>query len=305
MASVPSWADMMDYCVPNTAFSHDPFPLPVPVEETLHTSSSVPSTGQTQLTPETTESEKARPSSSEATDQLAAIITGLEGTNQRLASLGAYHTSKDHIQEWAEELRKSIDLSNALESLLTHTQSLSTLYTAVSELISPAGRAAGHEDCHIPDCIHEYIRSPAANSSAVAHYSLLNLLLACHLKLLDSLDTILTHAHTCSRAVSSLPKDRTPRFDIPEIRIGSFVAPPGAAASLFTTMLYQLLLDLQDKNKDLASSLASSPQEDGSGLSRELQVLFLQSDIIKDRTAGAVEDMGNVKARMLEMGIPA
>jgi hypothetical protein len=292
MAGVPSWADMMDYCVPNTTFSHDPFPLPVPVEETLQTPS-VPSTGQTQLTPETTENEKAGTSSSEATNQLAAIITGLEGTNHRLASLSAYHTSKDHIQEWAEELRKSIDLSNALESLLTHTQSLSTLYTAVSELMNPASRPAGHEDCQIP----------TANSSAVEHYSLLNLLLACHLKLLDSLDTILTHAHTCSRAVSSLPKDRSPRFDIPEIRIGSFVAPPGAAASLFTTMLYQLLLDLQDKNKDLSSYLASNPQQDEQRSLRELQVLSLQSDIIKDRTAGAVEDMRIVKARMLDMGI--
>lgn len=302
MASVPSWTDMMDYCVPNTAFSDDPFPLTVPVEESLQTSS-VPSTGQAQHTPETTENEKARPSSSDATNKLVTIITGLEGTNHRLSSLGAYHTSKDHIQEWAEELRKSIDLSNALESLLTHTQSLSTLYSTVSELINPASRPAGHEDCDIPDCIHEYIRSPTANSSAVAHYSLLNLLLACHLKLLDSLDTILTHAHTCSRAVSSLPKDRSPQFDIPEIRIGSFVAPPGAAASLFTTMLYQLLLDLQDKNKDLSSYLALNPQQDEPRSLRELQVLSLQSDIIKDRTAGAVEDMRIVKARMLEMGI--
>lgn len=301
----PHWTELVDFGQAETtydAFSQAPFAVPDPMDE-VPDATAVPSTTQTRPALQPVQNGTGASSSSEARIQLAAMINGLESTNQRLAALGNFHVSKDHIQEWAEEFRKTIDLSNTLESLLTHTQNLSALYTTVSELSSSASHPRHQDDCRIPNCIHEYMQVQSGASSLIRDYTLINLLFACHLKLLDSLDTILGHAHTCSHAIITIPKAQEPQFDIPEIRIGSFVAPRGAAASLFTTMLFQLLVDLQDKNRGLARSFNANSLGNGASASREIQVLSLQSDIIGDRTTGAAEDMRKVKTKMVDMGI--
>lgn len=282
------------HCGPNLTIEHpleeqpNPASLPSAVTLTHQISLSVGSSSS---------------SSSEVMSQLTSMISGLERANQSMITLRGSHTSKERFQDWAEDVRKSFDLSNTLESILIHTESLATLYSTVSKLISSANQPRHRQDCHLPDCIHEYAQDRPDTPSLTQHYSLLNMLLSCHFKVLDIVDSIIGLCNTCSRTIVALPMVQDAHFDFPQIRIGSFVASPSATVPLFTTMLCQLLLDLQEKNRDMSRSLSLSPQGDGVADSRELQLLNLQSDIIKDRTAGTLESMRRTQAYFLDKGI--
>lgn len=288
------WTDLMDFA--QTELSYDCAPPqdlfnirgsasgPVLSETDTGTNSQPPSAPL--------ENGSADPSK-DATSQLSSMITSLDNISQKLSSVSIHHVSKCDIQQWADHFHKTMHLSNSLELLLSHSQSLAALYTTVSA-ITPS---SADQVCHVDDCIHEL--NPHRPGTRLP-FPLLNLLLTCHLQLLHALEIIVGHSRTCRLVVTSLPEGEEPLFDIPEVRIGSFVAPPETAASLFTTMLHQLLRDLQSKCKRFAAELSTMSEPGGS--SKEIRVLCLQSDIINDRTAGMLDELQLIKTEMIKRG---
>lgn len=305
----PDWADLMDFdpvvepLYDGGALAQDPFNVGQSMcllsqASNSHTASA-PSSNTQVLPPSPPTQDGSSSGADETTRRLTSAIIDLDALGQRLAPARNHHVPKEHIQQWADQLRDEINLRSALEGILTHTQGLTSLYSNIEELTSPEhGSPPDHDDnCQVPNCIHD---NEHQLPDAPGHYAMVNLLLTSHLKLIDTLDILIRCSRTCSHVVMSLPKSQEPRFDIPEIRIGSFVAPEGAAASLFTTMLHQLLSDLQGKNKGLSAQLSARNDLRGS---REVRVVGLQSEIIRDRTSGILDELQRVKTEMINLGI--
>jgi hypothetical protein len=284
------WADLMDFS--QTGLSYDcvsgqDLLNPLSVSDT--------DTGPAAQLPSTPHENGSSDLPKDTTNQLANMMTSLEAISQKLSSVDLQHVSKCNVQQWADNFHKTIHLSNSLELILSHCQDLSILYSTVSN--TALNSNSGAKTCVIHDCIHEL---QAHQPGRRLPFSLLNLLLTCHLQLLHVLGILIGHSQTCCLIVTTLPEGEEPHFDIPKVRIGSFVAPSGTATSLFTTMLYQLLRDLQGKIKGFSASVAAM-EEHGSSPS-EVRVLCLQSDIIKDRTTRILEELQMIKTEMIKRG---
>lgn len=242
-------------------------------------------------------------STPDETSQLADLMVALDGVTRVLPQNKIRHLSREHVQQWADHMQQSFGLQSTLEHILKYSQRLVTLYPLVLEAAAPKPDPVDLDNvCSVPDCVHNYsspqLTPPWPSPSPSLDHALLNLLLACHIKLLDIIDILIDNGRFCGHVTSYLPGDSEPKFDIPLARIGSFVAPAGAAASMFICMLVELHALLVAKSGDLASLAASSVTS-----SRESQVVSLQCEILQDRTNSIMDELSKFKDYMLKRGM--
>ncbi|CAM1508552.1 Fc.00g054000.m01.CDS01 [Cosmosporella sp. VM-42] len=233
--------------------------------------------------------------------QLTDLMASLDLIYYEFPPPGLRHLPADQIKQFTEGMAATFDLQLTLEQLLQRTQQLVSLYPLILKHVAQKARTRypADEACIIPDCMHRLRQSLETRPQPKLDHAKLNLLLACHLRLLDILDNIINHARLCAHVVQSLPNDHEPQFDIPEIRIGSFVAPKGSAASMLVSMMIELQTSLTTKCQDLVELISSMSEQ----APREAQVLGLQCEALSDRSTATLADLQTLRSHMLMTGL--
>lgn len=238
-------------------------------------------------------SDETDPTPAGPVSQLANLMVSLDRLQQDFASPAQHHVSAYQAKDISQSLAAKFNLQTTLDNLLQWAQKLSALYPEVLEQLQPE-----KDTCCIPDCLHTVHGSLRTRSQLPFDQSTVNLLLACHLKLLSIFDSIVDHAHLCMKVTAMLPDDHEPSFDIPEIRIGSFVAPKASAASMMTAMIIELQSTLTARAQrlsDLVSSAAGSE-------SREAKILGLQCEGLKEHSSTTLADLHGLRDHLTKLG---
>lgn len=238
-------------------------------------------------------------------ERLAAVLSALDRMLQAVpSSLDIHHVPRQHLREYADNVGDNFDLQSTLDSLLHHAQDLASLYPeATSASINK--RATAHEAdaiCTVPDCIHQDRASLHTTPLPKLDHALLNLVMACHIRLLDIMDTLAEHGRMCAFMVATLPQDYDPKFAVPEIRVGSFVAPTNTAASMLLSVLVELQTVLVERVKDMTAMITQV--RDDPRAAREAKVVSLQCEILQERAETTLGELsrfrdGLVSARLL------
>ncbi|KND93814.1 Transcription factor ACEII [Tolypocladium ophioglossoides CBS 100239] len=217
-----------------------------------------------------------------ATAKLAEILVALDRIWRLLSSQESHQDVQRQLGQCADDVGSAV-----LKLSVRHVHVTESARADEGEAILP--------DCGHPNGIlNERSRLPSFD------HAMLNLLLACHLRLLDVLDSLAVLAQTCANLASSLP-DYDPKFDVPEIRIGSFIAPKNTAASIFISMVLDLHILLMDKSRKLVAIL-SSPGAN-TALTREAEMIGLQFDILRDRADATLQEMEKLKDHLVSAGV--
>ncbi|KAM0245867.1 hypothetical protein ACHAQJ_010425 [Trichoderma viride] len=238
-------------------------------------------------------------------ERLAALLSALDRMLQALpSSLDMHHVPRQHLRNYADNVGDNFDLQSTLDSLLHQAQHLASLYPEATSASINKRTTAPESDaiCTVPDCIHQDRTSLHTTPLPKLDQALLNLLMACHIRLLDIMDTLAEHGQMCAFMVATLPPDYDPKFAVPEIRVGSFVAPTNTAASMLLSVLLELQAVLVDRIKDMSAAVAQV--RDMPGAAREAKVVGLQCEILQERAENTLEELTNfrkslVSARLL------
>lgn len=217
-------------------------------------------------------------------ERLAALLSGLDRMLQALpSSLEMHHVPREQLREYADNVGDNFDLQSTLDGLLHHAQDLAGIYPEATSASFSKRTTAPESDalCTVPDCIHHDRTSLHTTPLPKLDHALLNLVMACHIRLLDIMDTMAEHGRMCAFMVATLPPDYDPKFAVPEIRVGSFIAPSNTAASMLLGVLLELQTLLVDRIREMSGVIAQV--RDSPGAAREARVVSLQCEILQER----------------------
>ncbi|KAH7324376.1 hypothetical protein B0I35DRAFT_406193 [Stachybotrys elegans] len=192
----------------------------------------------------------------------------------------------DQVIRYIEELNAKVDIRNNVEAILLHTQHLIIVYPDVLRLALPAAQR--------PDT-----DTDTDNQVHVVDDALLHLLIACHKRVLDCLCRLLDSCRTCTKTVAPLiPHGYDPTFNTPEVRIGSFVAPKAAAATILLSMISEMYLKLIAGADSFVAQLTSIQ-----GDVDHLGPLIAQSRALCDRTRVLTKETTEAREKLALVGI--
>lgn len=236
------------------------------------------------------------------TAQLSEMMMTLDGLLAKMPGPGVRHMSTQQGNEWIALMRSKVDLEKVMEEVLQSTQRLVTVYPAVIEHVArEAAEAEAGPDCGIPDCVHRAVAESYAAPRVDA--APLQLLLACHSRQLDVFGRVVEHGLMCGRMGAHIPREDR-RLDVPEIRVGSFVAPRLTAASMLLSMVIELLTDLEGGSRDLSDLLTRSlGDRAGEREMKQVRVFTLQCEVVLERTADTVGQLRRFKEEMIKIGV--
>ncbi|KUI70811.1 Transcription factor ACEII [Cytospora mali] len=195
-----------------------------------------------------------------------------------------------------------------LENLFTLAQQLIDLYPQATALIF--SRDAGpRAPCDVPDCTHELALPPALcdlegqssgqNGASKVDAVLANVLVACHVRLLDVLDRVFLLVTSCTRVTLASPDRREPELEVSEVRVGSFVPQRSAAVLMHMTLLKHLMLGLSGKLALLNEELVVARTGGGFEEDLDAQILKLQYESLARRHARQIENIGTIEEFLL------
>lgn len=224
-------------------------------------------------------------------ETLSSLMSSLDRIHRELPPPGHCHVSQQHFRQYADLVGGAKQISEALDHLLTHSQTLAAMYTEVL-VASVAGESSLDGQCNIDDCVHKLPVIFSSKKNKSTDFAALNLLVACHLRLLDIYDILARHSNLCMHMVLSVPDNYDPTFDLPEIRMGSFVASKSAKATMLMSMLLDQQQTLQHKSGELGTlvSLTSSDRP------WEGKMLQAQCDALQYRGQTLLDEFRRLKS---------
>ncbi|PNP46057.1 hypothetical protein TGAM01_v200352 [Trichoderma gamsii] len=229
-------------------------------------------------------------------ERLTALLAGLDRMLQALpSSLEMHHVPREQLREYADNVGDNFDLQSTMDGLLHHAQDLAAIYPDATSASFSKRTTAPESDalCTVPDCIHHDRTSLHTTPLPKLDHALLNLVMACHIRLLDIIDTLQEHGRMCAFMTATLPEDYEPKFAIPEIRVGSFIAPANTAASMLLGVLLELQTLLVERIRDMSGVIAQV--RDIPGAAREARVVSLQCEVLQERAETTLGELTNLK----------
>ncbi|KAH7179805.1 uncharacterized protein B0J16DRAFT_177605 [Fusarium flagelliforme] len=225
--------------------------------------------------------------------QLTDLMAAFDRMHNNYSTLKGQHLTMRDLNDLSKFC--GFDLGPFLEELLQRSQKLVNLYPQVLKRLRPKET----EPCNTPDCVHNSHLFSNPRHETPVDESLIHLLLACHLRLLDLFDNMINHGRMCAHAAPLLPPGCEPRLDIPEIKIGSFVAPKISAASMMVAMLLETQACLNVKAQELHDAVTSSVGHDA----RAAKILGLQCESLKEHASTTSTDLRSLRDHLQELGI--
>lgn len=225
--------------------------------------------------------------------RLTELLVSLDRLQHEFKPSIREHTPITELKKFLKSAEGKLDIESNLDSLLQLAYNMGGLYTQVLETL-----VSDTEKCDMAGCMHQVHLSLQTRTRSKINIPLANLLIACHLRFLDILDTLVDNGRLCSHVTALLPKEHEPRFDIPTIRIGSFVAPEASAASMTTSMIIELQSSLTTKGRDLAKMVLST--ED---MSRQTKALGLQCEALVEHSAATLADLQALRDHLVSLNL--
>lgn len=246
---------------------------------------------------------------SHCTQQLTKIMLDLDTVWVTLPPNSDLHFPVDenldnHTAAFAERYSQN----KALETLFGATQRLIDIYPAAIPLSLALDSVVPR--CETDNCVH-FINTPPSlsaleafvlsrNSPSTIDHSLANLLISCHVRLIDVLDRLLLLVFSCFKLHQGSPTMREPDFAVPELRVGSFTPPPASAAFVQAFLMKHLLGMLSGRVDQLAQAVEAKLRENPG---KECQALALQCEILKERQDAKMEHIGAVGEELVRAGM--
>ncbi|ROV99774.1 hypothetical protein VSDG_03148 [Cytospora chrysosperma] len=241
------------------------------------------------------------------TRKLTDLLLGTDKLWARLLLSSALHIPRSDPHEvYLKALTEKATTKHILEDLFSLAQQLIDLYSPATDLIfsrDPDPLAA----CDVPGgcCTHELDLPPALRElegqasgrgtrAAKVDAALANLVVSCHVRLLDVLDRVFLLVAACTRVTLASPERREPDFDVAEIRVGSFVPQRNAAVLLQFVLLKHLMVCLSVKLGSLGGAIASRTGHFGEE-DLEMRILTLQHKSLTERHARQIEHIGTIE----------
>ncbi|KAK7753049.1 hypothetical protein SLS62_004999 [Diatrype stigma] len=211
-----------------------------------------------------------------------------------------------------------------LERLFTSGQVLIDLYPDVLEILfSTTGvqQQSGDRQHADGSCLHDldYVHASsgdvpwsveeasAAQPAAAADeldVFLFNLLVLCHTRVLDIFEKLLSHAALCAKLSLAHPSGKEPpRANVPELRVGSFVASASSSSTMQAVLLGHIASVLKTRSQQLSRKLSETlgGNENDDKISR---VVRLQCEVLEESAGDRVKPLQEVKDRLNDLGLP-
>lgn len=249
-------------------------------------------------------------SKSHCTQQLASIMVDLDALWAEIPPTSAFHFPLgDDIEKHTAAFAEKYAQHKSIENLFGTSQRLIDLYPAAI-LQSLTLNSMDPPRCETGGCVHSVDPPPSLraaeesvlsrNSSSAIDHSLASLLISCHLRLLDVLDHLLLLVLSCFKIHSTSPTMREPDFGVPELRVGSFTPPRASAAFMQAFLAKHLVGILSEKAGQLAQAVEL---KSGENPDKECRVLALQCELLKERQAVKLDQIGAVGEELVKSGM--
>jgi hypothetical protein len=235
---------------------------------------------------------------------MSMLTTILQSADQIYTSLPGeelFHIPRNQAAQYQEQMSQRLQLQKTLERFMEALQQLDLIYPII--LARTTSRDADfREFCEVQNCVHHTKEPPPPGSRSEQpnqfDYTLVQLLLCCHQRLVDIAEAILEHGAQCYDTSKELNPENM-RLDIPEVRIGSLMVSKPTAASVWMNMLQDSLVALQKQLQAIPGLLATvrSPEQE------EAKVVELQSKIIARRTQAGVEKLTRFRKSLVELDL--
>lgn len=237
-------------------------------------------------------------------ETLAGILTALERVWTVFSSHQLRHTLQEQLSQGTDEIQLGNQTQLALEQFLNVAQKLAMNYAHIWNTALPSPQEEHDMDAFTHDqySVEGMPGQRLGQDSLRVDLAMMYTLIACHVRVLDVIDAIVKFARACADMAPFLPPGYDPKFDVPDIRIGSFLAPRAAAASIFLTTLLELQIDLIGKAQDLRQRVKDrcSPEQEAP---KELELAGLQCQLLVDRATSRLEESRHLKTHVLNTGI--
>jgi len=205
------------------------------------------------------------------------------------------------------QMAEIFDQKDLLEKTFGALQRLVDLYPDVVKTCLSLKREP-QKPCEEPDCVHHSVvpqvlapiveRVEAESSRRRVDVALANLLLACHTRVLDLLETALMHSVSCFRLTLASPDLTELDFHAPDLKIGSFVPPKASSAQLQAFLLKHLLSSLGERSRHFLDTIASLP---GGQSDRRIRCLVVQVELLQERHDGILRECEGLAPAILEL----
>jgi hypothetical protein len=232
--------------------------------------------------------------------QLSEIMLHLEEARDVLPPDPMFHVSSADVKQHSYLMSIKYSHRASLEQLFKVAQLLVDIYPQATDLaLAPPPTV----DCSISGCVHA-LELPACfpadkfsiqSNEPRVDYALLSNTISCHSRLLDILDLMMGQALICLKVTLAETNHEEPNFDIPELRIGSFVLPPQSASTMLTTLLLDLQSGLVEKSTKMSTALSTIQ-------TKESRVLLLQLEMLGERAEDKISQLRNIKDAMANAG---
>lgn len=265
------------------------------------------------------QSDAPRPSSEEGnlpptcSQQLTKLMADADVVLLTMPPESAFHVDIGNFESQNEQIKKRYLHDDFMGQIFDVMQRLVDIYPeAVTAALHPGG--GPRAPCQVPNCIHATcLADDSASPPHPVGFSMAlkmlvsparprmdtpitNLVISCHMRVLDFIDRTLVCGLTCFSVTHSFPTLVDPRFILPNLQIGSFVTTSGSSVMLQMTLLRHLLFLLTGRLQNFMDTLASME------CTREIGSLIMQFELLKDRQDNTVENVATLGAWVMQRG---
>jgi hypothetical protein len=237
--------------------------------------------------------------------QLSDLSVEIDRVYSNIPTHVIMHISKnDPISDVAKTWAEKYSQRQCLEKLFTAGQQLLDIYPrAVGLILKPEQ----DEDCQDTACLHrqdlpselqDYFTA-AGGKKIPVDMVLLNLLITCHMRVSDILGHMLFHVQMCAKITLALP-EKEPDMQIPELRVGNFVASAEASSTMQLMLLIHIMSGLAERAKKLNDRVNEATKEDSS--TKQARMIKLQCEVLVDGAESRVLELQKVRDIVNKLG---
>ncbi|KAI0845431.1 hypothetical protein F5Y00DRAFT_167948 [Daldinia vernicosa] len=236
---------------------------------------------------------------------LTSLAVEVNQVSVTLPSVSHVHVPKDRpIGEYHDKFIKNTSRTACIEQLFTLAQSLTDIYPqALSVLFDrPDSPECQDPNCfhmtELPDDIAAFFSTPGDDPNEIDTF-LFNLLVSCHSKVVDVIGTIISCARACTQVTLASPGLVEPHVNIPEVRVGNFVANNTTASTMQIVLLIHIASVLVDYAKRLTKRVLAKTE--GRPGTKQAQMLKLQCELLEEKSVSKMKLLQQVKDLFITM----
>ncbi|XXH02941.1 hypothetical protein Hte_009331 [Hypoxylon texense] len=238
--------------------------------------------------------------------QLTTLAAEIDQASRDMSSISLVHVSRHQPVEDVHSLFiDSFAAHRCVEQLFTLAQRLTDIYPQALKFLFEGPESS---ECKDPDCLHavelpsdleEFFSTTDEDQNDVDSF-LFNLLVLCHMKVLDVMGFLMSSARTCTQITFGSPDLQEPQVHIPEVRVGNFVATNEAASSMQVALLMHIASVLLDYARQLSKEVTTVV--DRNEHSKQSRMLKLQCELLEEKAESKMKLLANVKGVLMKLG---